>query len=401
MSEPSNIIPAFKEEARLKRKIRAHLNALGFEKDDAGCLMASSEDKAVYRKFHSSQRQEKLDRNAVFLEKAWPIYHQFFANGADVNPNEIKPRIELVEPETWQSECFRLAALTWSVPVSQGYGRRMRFLVWDDSNDKLIGIIGLTDPVFNLRARDQLIGWSSDDRKARLTFMMDAHVLGALPPYNYLLGGKLMSCLLKTTEIRDLFAKKYTGSVGIISQESKSAKLVAITTSSSLGRSSIYNRLKLNGTHYFRSIGYTQGFGHFQISQEIFDEIREMLADAGHKYAKGYKFGSGPNWRMRTIRAGLSHLGLNPNLLKHSLKREVFLCSLASNFDEILRGTTTRANWRELKSAADVSEEAVARWMIPRSERQEQWKVWSRTTILDTIRGQPQKLPNSQHAACL
>jgi len=38
--------------------------------------------------------------------------------------------------------------------VSRGYGRQ-RFLIWDQSNEKLIGLIALGDPVFNLRVRDQ------------------------------------------------------------------------------------------------------------------------------------------------------------------------------------------------------------------------------------------------------
>ena len=38
---------------------------------------------------------------------------------------------------------FRYASLHWSVPVSQGYGRRTRFLVIDEQNEKLIGIFAL------------------------------------------------------------------------------------------------------------------------------------------------------------------------------------------------------------------------------------------------------------------
>ena len=73
----------------------------------------------------------------------------------------------------------------------------MRFIVWDDSNGKVLGILAIGDPVFNLRVRDEHIGWSAVDRKARLVNVMDAYVLGALPPYNTLLGGKLVACLLR------------------------------------------------------------------------------------------------------------------------------------------------------------------------------------------------------------
>ena len=108
-----------------------------------------------------------------------------------------------------------------------------------------MGLIALTDPVFNLSARDAEIGWNGADRRKRLIHMMDAHVLGALPPYNQLLCGKLLACLVRSVEIRDLFREKYGTSEGIISCEKKNAQLLAITTSSSLGRSSVYNRLRL------------------------------------------------------------------------------------------------------------------------------------------------------------
>jgi Domain of unknown function (DUF4338) len=83
------------------------------------------------------------------------------------------------------------------------------------ARDKLIGIIALTDPVFNLTVRDSLIGWSSKDRKQRLAFMLDAHVLGAVPPYNTLLGGKLVACLVRSTDVRDIFRAKSRTECGV------------------------------------------------------------------------------------------------------------------------------------------------------------------------------------------
>src|SRR3546814_18344755 len=86
-----------------------------------------------------------------------------------------------------------MASLYWQVPVSDGYGRRMRFLVWDQAHGKLIGIFALGDAVFNQAARDAVIGWDHHRRSAALVNLMDAYVLGALPPYSHLLGGKLRS----------------------------------------------------------------------------------------------------------------------------------------------------------------------------------------------------------------
>ena len=313
------IVKALTPEARLKRRLRAHLKALGFTHAEEGGLELASESKETFRSLHRKHWEERLNEHRASVNYWWPRLSNYFAHGHDVNPTLISPRLELVQSDSWQSALFRLATLTWSIPVSNGYGRRMRFLVWDDACDKLIGIIALTDPVFNLRVRDALIGWTGDDRKDRLAFMMDAHVLGALPPYNTLLGGKLVACLVRSQEVRDIFRKKYAEGVGVISGEQKKPQLLAVTTSSSLGRSSVYNRLALDGTRYFAPIGYTLGFGHFHISQSLFEQMREYLEVTGHSYANANEFGNGPNWRMRAIRECLSSLGLSQKLMKHNL----------------------------------------------------------------------------------
>jgi len=330
-----------------------------------------------------AQRVDLLKKERNFVAKTWPELKLYFADGSDIVPERISPCLELVEGGTWQSDLFRLATLLWSVPVSQGYGRRMRFLVWDKSNGKLLGVIGLGDPVFNLKVRDDIIGWTSAQRKDKLVNMMEAYVLGAIPPYNYLLCGKMVACLVKTKEVCDCFSKKYSRSKGIISGKFKHAKLVAITTSSALGRSSLYNRLTLDGHRYFAPIGYTAGWGHFHVPRDLFAQMREFLAIKGHKYSDNNRYGEGPNWRLRAIRRTLSLLGLNPRLLQHGILREVFLCETASNAFRYLTGEICHVRYKGLLSATEVSRLALDRWVIPRSNRVSDYLEW---TVEDTAR---------------
>lgn len=362
-------IPLFTLEARIRRALRRHLKELGFTKSQDGSLMPPSDGKETLRSMHGAQRAAKLASEAAFIADQWPRLRCHFAAGTDVVPSEIKPELELVDSDTWQSHLFRMAALTWSVPVSQGYGRRMRFLVWDRYNDKLIGLIALGDPVFNLHVRDEYIGWSSDDRKQRLVGMLDAFVLGSLPPYNRLLGGKLVASLIRSVEVRDTFRSRYHDTKGIISHARKRAELVAVTTTSALGRSSVYNRLKLGSTEYLKQLGYTEGWGHFHVPESIFEDVRTYLRRRRHAYAKGFKFGDGPNWRLRALRLAMSMLGLRPELLRHGLKREVFIAELASNAREILKGTRKRPKYDDLLSVAEIARLAKERWIIPRAER--------------------------------
>jgi Domain of unknown function (DUF4338) len=160
---------------QIHSKLRAHLDELGFIESEDGRLLPPDSSKDGLRAMHRLHRAERLSAEALFLKDAAPRLLHNFANGNEVVPSKISPRLQVVQSDSVESDLFRLASLTWSVPVSQGYGRRMRFLVWDDSNGKLMGLIALGDPVFNLRVRDQLIGWTAAQRGQRLVDLMDAY----------------------------------------------------------------------------------------------------------------------------------------------------------------------------------------------------------------------------------
>ncbi|WRH52545.1 DUF4338 domain-containing protein [Pseudomonas aeruginosa] len=379
-------------EEDLKEKLREHLHSLGFTKAEKGVLQAPGNTKEAIRSLHSAQREERLSANEKFVSLTGRKLMKFFASGADIDPEKISPVLERVSSGTQQGELFRLASLSWFVPVSNGFGRRLRYLVWDENNGKLIGLIAIGDPVFNLAVRDRFIDWNTHDRSARLVNLMDAYVLGALPPYNILLGGKLIACLLRSRDLYDDFSTVYGGMTGIISGEVKKARLLAITTSSSMGRSSVYNRLKLDGIKYLESIGYTDGWGHFHIPDQLFSELRSYLRDIDHTYADQHAFGQGPNWRLRTMKAALSALGFKQNLMRHGIQREVFICQLANNATEILRTGRGQPDLTSLLSAKDVAEQAVSRWMIPRSRRRPEYRDWMPGSLIDMFGNQARNL---------
>jgi Domain of unknown function (DUF4338) len=192
-----------------------------------------------------------------------------------------------------------------------------------------------------------------------------------------LLGGKAIACLIRTRDIFDDFQSKYGGNEGVISRRSKNPHLLAVCTSSSLGRSSLYNRLKINGVTYFHPIGYTTGWGHFHVSDDLFIDLREYVRAIGHPYADKHRFGQGPNWRFRVIRVAFASLGFRESLLRHGVRRQVFISELAENAAELLRSGDGIPSLGSLNSAADVSSAAVARWMIPRAVARPEFRAWT------------------------
>ena len=232
-----------------------------------GSLELAGDGKDVIRGLHSTQRSDKIAANQAFIQETYDDLSEHFASGCDVasgahHPGPAADICRYVGKRSVQARLPHMGGLP-----SNGFGRRLRYLVWDAHNDKLIGLL-IGDPVFNLAVRDKLIGWNAADRGERLVNILDAYVLGAVPPYNTLLGGKLVASLIRTRDLYNDFNRTYGATAGIISGKEKKARLLAVTTSSSLGRSSIYNRLKLGQTQYFQPYRLHRRLGSFSYSRQ-------------------------------------------------------------------------------------------------------------------------------------
>ena len=189
--------------------IRASLLDQGFMIHDETIVPPDSLDKDNIRKLHAIAVRHKVDRATGGLRRHEPRLLERVANGSSLDPNRIRPRLVEVMPDSEDELPFRYVSVHWSIYVSSGYGRRSRFLVIDEQNDALIGIIGLDDPVFAIGPRDRWVGWSSEERRERLHHVMDAFVLGAIPPYSSLLCGKLVA-MLATSAVR-VHGPRYEG----------------------------------------------------------------------------------------------------------------------------------------------------------------------------------------------
>ena len=370
---------------KLKKTIQRQLNKLGFSKNGKGYTIEGQLTKQRIRDFHSEKRIEVLRNNKTFIEQFGPDLIRNFAIGKQLDPGAISPELVEVKPDSEESKLFRFACLLWSVPVSQGFGRRMRFLVRDKQNGKLIGLFALGDPVFNLSARDKWIGWKFEDRKDRLKHIMDAYVVGSVPPYSQLIGGKLVAALIGSLEVKEVYERKYFGKKTVIGGKENRSRLVLITTTSSMGRSSLYNRLAIpNGPKFIR-IGETRGFGHFHLSGEVFDQMRCYLEEIGHPYAIGNRFGMGPNWKIRVARTALDKIGLDADdILNHGIAREVYAVPLAHNWQEILLGTQKNVRSCVL-SASEIMEFCLNRWILPRAYRDKRYKSFARCRIMECL----------------
>jgi len=209
---------------------------------------------------------------------------------------------------------------------------------------------------------------------------MVACVLGTVPPYSYLLGGKLVAMLTTSNAVRKQFRIRYVERVSIIRSKTREPHLVLVTTTSALGRSSIYSRISFDGREAFISLGFTQGWGHFHFSDGAFEQVKTYLREIGDPVIERYKYGGGPNWRFRVVKRCLGHLGLSPDLLKHGVKREVFVAPLAEKTQEFLRGETFDPLYysRPLDRLFASFKE---RWLLPRAARDQRYLEFEKEAL--------------------
>ena len=366
--------------ARAARKLRIaivrSLLAQGFQVGRSTIALPQKQSKDQLRALHTTAVKYKIEQAPRELKIKEEMLLHYLASGSEIDPERIRPHLVEVRPRSEEELLFRYASLHWSIPISSGYGKRLRFLVIDDHNKKLIGLIGLGDPVYSLSPRDEWIGWTLADRKERLRNVMDAFVLGAVPPYSFLLCGKLVAMLSISDTVRYAFKQKYKDTRSLIKQKVHDGNLALVTTTSALGRSSLYNRLRLAERLLYEPVGFTQGWGEFHFSNGIYTAIVKFVQQYCKATAKQTLWGTGFRNRREVIRKCLSEVGLSSDWLYHGVEREVFAAPLAHNTRAFLCGECPELEWHRY-SVESIFSYFRKRWLLPRAERNEQFKLWT------------------------
>ena len=367
--------PNAPDTTRLRERVVNSLFRQGFQIQSGQIVLPDTSNKDKLRALHREAVRHSVARSRAGLVRHEERLLSHIAAGKDIAPEKIRPRLVLVRRGSEEELLFRYARLHWSIPVSAGYGRRLRFLICDESNDKLIGIFGLGDPVFGLGPRDRWIGWDSAARRARLQCVMDLFVLGAVPPYSYLLCGKLVALLATSRDVQKAFHHKYHDRPSYISRKLLDGRLALLTTTSALGRSSLYNRLRYGTLPVFRSLGFTRGFGDFHFSNGIYGDLRKFALEHCEATAKHSLWGTGFRNRRELVRKALPLLGLSRELVYHGIEREIFVAPLATNTTAFLRGDQQRLQGYD-RTVPDLFEWFRDRWLLPRAARESRYRAF-------------------------
>lgn len=214
----------------------------------------------------------------------------------------------------------------------------------------------------------------------------DLSVCGAVPPYNTLLGGKLVALAMTSEEARKAWKERYERQASVISSQMagkavrRPADLKVLTTTSLYGSaSSQYNRLKLSMAEFpqlksdivWHKLERTAGFGTVHLSSFTVKILREVTEKTYKARRVNNRFGEGTSPRLRQIRDGLDVLGITSNdVLHHATPRLFYACALSPDADRQLLGLRAHKNGSASKLEA-IAEAWRRRWLLGRIRRPE------------------------------
>ena len=179
-----------------------------------------------------------------------------------------------------------------------------------------------------------------------------------IPPYNEILGGKLVALLATSPQVIHDYKERYSNRASMIASRLKGqdvfrpADLVYVgTTSLYYVGSSQYNRLKIPGSVFgsdfdvvWKKLGMTIGFGTMHISKATTLSLTEATSDGFNRI--NHVFGEGASPKMRLLTMSIRELLESTNedskdFSKHAMSRIVYGACLATNTLEYLMGKDT------------------------------------------------------------
>lgn len=369
-AEPEHTFAPAVYEKGLEREAGELLQAIHAELR-VSLLLVEDGGKDYYRRLHEHARSEALKGHRAWIGKMWPKLRSVFADPKTLRPEKIRPRLVLVQTQR-DRDIFRLAQLTWSLPFSGGYGRRLNYLIWDVAHDSLIGVLGLQSPPLVLPARDRVYPMPYADKPKLVNQTMDGYVVGAVAPYADLLGGKLAVLAAASSDVRHDYQRRYRGRETRIEKRVLPASLVAVTSLSAYGRSSMYNRVSAgtcNGRVVWatESLGGCEGWGTLHFSPTLYEEMKAFHVQLVPEMAL-YGFGIGPKIKQQVVKRVLRMLHLQETFVRHNVKREVFVISHVANLKAYLAGEDRKPQYID-RRFSELAHHWMSRYCIPRSEQ--------------------------------
>lgn len=211
--------------------------------------------------------------------------------------------------------------------------------------------------------------------------MADISVCGAIPPYNVLLGGKLVTMLSVSPEVVSNYNLRYQDAKSEIASAMagrsvvRPSQIVFLGTTSLYGvGSSQYNRVRIpcnlldgedNEEIKYEELGRSKAFGTSHISDTTISVLNRLVSHSNDGQRVNSIFGEGVSPKLRKLRNGLDLIGFPSDiLLRHGRKRVVYGVPLVRNLLDYLLGIDNTPNYlAPLENSIEKTDKIVKWWM--------------------------------------
>ena len=368
-----------KGEIDLYKQIMKHMTESGFTVNPH--LKPERYTAEAYRKIQRRARDEQILSGRDFLSSALEKARESCPDGADIDPARISLKIKEVLAGEPEEKLFRWWNLVWwSMPYQKAYGRQMRFLLWDEGHDAPFGLVSLQSPLLRMGVRDRYLSIPSEEVDYWANMSMSAQRVGALPPYNGLMGGKMAALSMTSNKVRDMYRHKYKDRITSLYKRVIEPKLLFVTTTSAFGASSMYDRLTYRKCLAAIPMGYTRGEGTFHLPDDLTRKMYTLMKKRGINTSTTY--GNGPSRKLAIFKESFRLLGLS-GFQRHGIRRQVYLFPLATNLPNVIQ-KHKRPLWAN-RPLADIVEYWKERWAIARSTRVPRWRDFRASEYFDEV----------------
>ena len=273
-------------------------------------------------------RADTIDR----LEKTiWQPTDIFNKEQTIQEINSISPIVEPVEQGNAKAneDWILTRRLIHSMEFTPNPGRNLKFYVKDKSTNKVLGLICLGSDVTSLGVRDDMIGWTKENKfkEGKLNHTAIGTTICCVQPLGFnMLGGKLVAQMVTSKVVRDTWKKVY------------GQTLVGISTTALYGIHSMYN-----GIPQWKTLGETKGKISLKPDDKFYDVWHHWLKENKfEEYDKkvGQPKGALPvtGIKQKIIQMIYQELGIKRAKYEHGFKRGAYFANVYQNGKEFLRG---------------------------------------------------------------
>ena len=272
-------------------------------------------------------RADTIDR----LEKTiWQPTDIFNKEQTIQEINSISPIVEPVEQGNAKAneDWILTRRLIHSMEFTPNPGRNLKFYVKDKSTNKVLGLICLGSDVTSLGVRDDMIGWTKENKfkEGKLNHTAIGTTICCVQPLGFnMLGGKLVAQMVTSKVVRDTWKKVY------------GQTLVGISTTALYGIHSMYN-----GIPQWKTLGETKGKISLKPDDKFYDVWHHWLKENKfEEYDKkvGQPKGALPvtGIKQKIIQMIYQELGIKRAKYEHGFKRGAYFANVYQNGKEFLR----------------------------------------------------------------